>query len=51
MAGNDGLKVVNGGVVIEIVKVLDGGLIERIGRAHRARSGGTGSLGAGPEQG
>jgi hypothetical protein len=36
VAGNDSLKVLNGSVVVEVVIVLDGGLVERIGGTKRA---------------
>ena len=35
MAGNDLLEVLNGGVVVEVVIVLEGGLVERIGGTKR----------------
>ena len=36
VAGNDSLKVLNGSVVVEVVIVLDGGLVKRIGGTKRA---------------
>ncbi len=45
MTGDDGFEIADGGVMIEIVEVLNGSLAERIGGADGAGSGRPGGLG------